>query len=84
MIDEIQRWLTLYFLDREQFLSTEKNNSFVKPDEYGVIQAGTLLPILFPINIIRLRSANQNIILFAHNAAIIYIGESWDETWTTA
>ncbi len=80
-------WFQSYLSNRKQFVSLmSKYKSSSSPIEYGVIQGSTLGPPLFLtyINNISKIQTWGNLFLFADDAALLVIGESWKEVYDRA
>jgi hypothetical protein len=80
-------WFKCYLSERYQLVSIMGKSSDTARVDYGVLQGSTLGPLLFLIYINNLGKVNLNggkIFLYADDSALLFEGDSWEDTYLLA
>jgi hypothetical protein len=80
-------WFESYFSERNQLVSVLGHSSDTARIDYGVLQGSTLGPLLFLIYINNLGKVDLNrgkIFLYADDSALLFEGDSWEDTYSLA
>lgn len=80
------KWFSSYLNKRSQLVSINNNFSDIREIDYGVVQGSTLGPSLFLIYINNLDKLpiTGKLFLFADDTAVIFKGNTWDQTFNAA